>query len=409
MPPGGPEDLDPPALVRVQPDSSAVNVREGAVEFAFDDVVSERAQGVSSLADLFVVSPSFGRNVLSWRRTRLAVRPREGFRPNTTYRVTLLPGLTDLDGNVDSVGHSIVFSTGPAIARGVISGRVFEWMEERAAKQAWVEAIVLPDSIRYLAVTDSLGRFEMRNLPDGPYVIRAIVDGNKNRQIDPREAYDTMTVALRDSMDRTLHAVLRDTIGPGIQTVDVTDSLTLRLRFDHPLDTAFVIDTTWLTLRGRDSVAIPLARALGARTVRRLAEDSARAKAREDSTRMANDTTRRADTTRARAAAPPRPAPARTPAGPQPARDTTPPPRPTVAIPETEVIVRLTLPLAPNSNYVMHAEGVRGITRHTRSSARRFQTPRARADTARRDTSRTSRDTARTRRDTLSLPLLRPQ
>ncbi|MBL8959681.1 MAG: Ig-like domain-containing protein, partial [Gemmatimonadetes bacterium] len=191
VPPGGPEDLDPPALVRVRPDTGAVNVRADAIGFDFDDVVSERPQGATSLADLFLISPSRGRTALSWRRTRLEVRPREGFRPNTTYRVTLLPGLVDLDGNVDSVGHSLVFSTGPTIATGVITGRVFDWMAEKVAPQALVEAIVLPDSLRYLAVADSLGRFSIRNLPAGSYVLRGLVDQNKNRFADARELYDT--------------------------------------------------------------------------------------------------------------------------------------------------------------------------------------------------------------------------
>ena len=39
-PPGGPPDPTPPVIVRVSPDSGAVNVRPDEVEFRFDEVVS---------------------------------------------------------------------------------------------------------------------------------------------------------------------------------------------------------------------------------------------------------------------------------------------------------------------------------------------------------------------------------
>lgn len=404
VPPGGPEDLDAPTLIRVRPDTDAVNVRTDAVGFDFDDVVSERPQGATALAELFLISPSRGPTSLSWRRTRLEVRPRGGFRPNTTYRVTLLPGLVDLDGNVDTVGHSLVFSTGPSIATGVITGRVFDWMAERPAGQALVEALVLPDSLRYLAVADSLGRFAIRNLPEGPYVIRALVDQNKNRFADPRELYDTMTVALRDSMDRVLHALVRDTLGPNIQQVELVDSLTIRVKFDHPLDTALAIDLARFSLRNAaDSTPVTLARALGAREVRRLAEDSIRTKARQDSIRAANDTT--AADSAARPAPRPAPPPARAAARPgTPPRDTTPPPRPTVKLPEQEVVITLPRPLPPTTNFILRAEGMRTVLGRTRSSERRFATPRpprrTAADSARRDSAAVRRDTGTVRRDT---------
>lgn len=407
VPPGGPEDIDPPAVVASRPDTNAVNVRPGGLTLDFDDVISERPQGATRLADLFLISPSNGVVELSWRRTRLIVRPEGGFRPNTTYRVQMLPGLTDLDQNIDSIGRTIVFSTGPEIARGVVTGRVFEWLEERPAKQAWVEALVLPDSLRYLAVTDSLGTYALRNLPPGKYVLRTLVDGNKNRRLDPRELFDTASVTLADSMAYVLHAINRDTIGPGIDRVEFADSLNLRVRLDRALDTAFAIGATTFTLVDKDSAAVRIVRAIGGRVARREAADSARAKAVQDSIRQASDSTRR-DSTRApaRAAAPPRPtttqqALARAIAGRgrEEPRDTTPPPRPTVAIPELEVILRLERPLAPQSNYLLRATDLRSVVGVSRSSQRRFQTPRAQ----RRDSTQarpTPRDTGTTRRDT---------
>jgi hypothetical protein len=379
VPPGGPEDEEAPAVVRTRPDTNAVNVRAGSIGFDFDDVISERPQGAPTLADLFLISPSKGRNELSWRRTRLDVRPRGGFKPNTTYRVTLLPGLTDLDGNVDSVGTTVVFSTGPALATGKVAGIVFDWMEERGARGAVVEAIVLPDSLRYFAITDSVGRFEVLNMPPGQYVLRGLVDANRNRDVDPRELYDTMTVTLQDSLVRELHAIPRDTLGAGIERVEVVDTLSLRVRFDRALDTALVIAPSLFTLKKSDSTVAAIRAALGGRAYKKLQDDSARAKAVADSIKAASDTTRRPDSTRA-VVRPARPAPAR----PTAPVDTTPPPRPRVRIPDIEVILQLEQPLSPNTAYRLRAEGMRTVVGRARVSERQFTTPRARpaADTS---------------------------
>ena len=103
-PPGGAPDVAAPLLVRTTPDTSAVGVRAERVTFRFDEVVSERPSGAPSLGALFLISPTDGEPRVSWRRDAVTVAPRRGFRANTVYTVTLLPGLADLRGNVRTEG-----------------------------------------------------------------------------------------------------------------------------------------------------------------------------------------------------------------------------------------------------------------------------------------------------------------
>ncbi len=421
VPPGGPEDLDPPTVQRVRPDTNAVNVRAEAITFNFSEVVSERPQGAGGLAGLFLISPSWGEHSVSWRRTTVSVRPRGGLRPNTTYTVRMIPGLTDLENNVDSAGATIVFSTGATIAQGNLRGIVFDWLAERPAPQAMIEAFPLPtprDSIRYLTIADSAGRFDLGHVPPGRYLLRAAVDQNKNRIVDPRELYDTMSVTLVDSLRREVLAFVHDTIGPGIQTVTIVDSVTLRVLMDRALDTALVIDTSRFSLRSGsargDSATVPIVRALTRQQDDQRKADSVRTKAVQDSIRRVarEDSVRAADTTRA-AAGPPPPAPSRR--GPPPRRagapttpaagaDTStrePPPKPSVGAPATEIILTLGTPLTPLTGYRLRAREMRTLLRYTRTSERVFNTPRARpaADSTARDTSR-----ARPRPDTSTVP-----
>jgi hypothetical protein len=377
----------------VRPDTNTTNVRADAIGFEFDEVISERPQGAPNLAELFLISPSSGANSLSWRRTRLEVSPRGGLKPNTTYSVVMLPGVTDLDGNVDSIGTSVVFSTGPAIATGRLRGVVFDWIAERAAPRAFIEAFALPDSTRYLGFADSTGRYDLAHLPPGRYLLRGLVDQNRNRLLDPRELYDTMTVTLADSLRVALHAVARDTLGPSIERVELVDSLTIRVRFDRVLDTAFVITPAAFVLKTSDSTIVPLASAIGGRAFQRQTDDSVRAAAARDSVRRAQqaDSARRADSLRTGRVAP-RPAAPR----PAPAADTTrePPLKPAIRTPDVEAVLRLGTPLTPGSAFRLRAVELRSIVGVARSSERTFTTPRARpaADTAAaRDTGSTSR------------------
>jgi len=103
-------------------------------------VVTERPQGVTNLGDLFVVSPRQGAPNVSWHREEISVKPRKGWLPNTTYTVTMLPGIADLRGNVRNTGAATFFSTGPAIDNGAIVGSVYDLVTGATVAGALVEA-----------------------------------------------------------------------------------------------------------------------------------------------------------------------------------------------------------------------------------------------------------------------------
>ena len=390
------------------PDSNATNVRGGGIAFQFDEVVSERPRNARDLGDLFIVSPSRGPSGISWRRTRVEIRPRGGLRPNTTYTVRLLPGMVDLDGNVDSTGVRLVFSTGPSLATGRITGRVFDWVAARPAANAVVQAIMLPDSLRYATEADSSGAFTITHLPPGQFLVRALIDANRNNALDVRELFDSLTITLADSFSRDMLAAVRDSLGSGIATADVRDSLMLRLALDRPLDTLFVPSARYFSIRAADSTVVPFDTILTQADVDRMTADSIRAKAVQDSVRRVfiADSIRAADSVRAAAA--PRPAtpaaPPPRPSGRRPGVSNVPPtaptrdtasrviPKPTARIPVMVLYIKFAQPLRPSSQYRITADSLRSVTGDVRTSSRVFTTPRPRADTG-----RVRPDTGRTR------------
>ena len=394
-PPGGPEDRNPPHLLRVSPDTNAVNARPRSVELRFDEIINERpARGGADISALFLVSPRRGRVDVRWHRSRIEIRPRRGFQPNTTYIVTQLAGVSDLRGNSDSVQHRYIFSTGPTRAPGTIHGRVFDWVAARVAPRAYVEAIRLPDSLTYGEYADSVGQFTVRYLQPGRYLLRAIIDANTNRVLDRRELFDSATITLGDSVTREMLAFVHDSIGAGVAEVEVRDSLTLRVTFDRPLQPRVAVSAAQFSLKSADSAVVPITSfALGS-AYEKAQADSARAKAVQDSIAQARraDSIRRANPQAAPPPARPAPAPAPPARRPGAARDTTPPPKPSAPIPETYAIIKLGRALTSATSYRLHADSLRSLMGIARSSDRVFTTPRPRAP---RDTTRPPGDSGR--------------
>lgn len=341
VPPGGPPDVAPPVLLRVSPDTNSVGQRPRAVVLRFDEVISEQPRGGSGggaaadgnlLAGIVTVSPRSGAVEVDWGRERLAIRPRRGFRPNTTYTITVGPGLADVRGNALDTAIVVTFATGPTLDRAQLRGVVFDWVGGKASPRAVVEAASATDTtLVFTAIAGEDGRFVIPNVPPGRYLVRGTLDVNTNRFADPREPFDTARgIAVvppvlpaaprdtgrvradtgraaarrdsaaarpappaRDTLAVSLYAFARDTVRPRVTQVQAgADSVTLRLTFDRPLLPGQRLDTASVRILAADSTPV---RVLAVRTPAQV--DSLQ------KARAAADSAARADSLRARGGA----------------------------------------------------------------------------------------------------------
>lgn len=269
-PPGGPEDKAPPQILSLSIDTNATSVTSGKLEVIFDEVISERPSvpgaaggGPVTLDAVVLMSPRTGSAKVSWHRERITIEPRGGFRPNTTYRVTLMPGIADIRGNVSSAATSIVFSTGPSVLPFSIVGRVFNWEANTVAPGAFVEAIAnagTADSLIHVTVADSAGRFEVGPLGPGQYLVRSFIDTDYNRALGVVERWDTTTVTVTDHRPSIeLRAIQRDTAPIGVQRIEVLDSTWVRVLLDKPFDSRTTLQPALATLRQSDSTELAIA------------------------------------------------------------------------------------------------------------------------------------------------------
>jgi hypothetical protein len=388
-PPGGPPDAAAPVMVGTRPDSMGVFPGfDGDVEFQFDETVSEGSMpnlgfGNGDLEKLVILSPDTLVPRVSWERSRITVRPREGWKPNTVYRVELLPGVFDLRRNQYKAGQVVTFTTGAPLPTDTLSGLVVDWPARQPAKLAAIELLLLPDSTVYRTQTDSAGKFTISPLPHGRYLVRGYVDQNRNRRMDARESWDTVASVPAPSAAAILWLAPRDTAPPRIMAVTPHDTTAVEIQLSQAFDPYQEIGVANLQLLALpDSTPVPLAsfRATGL-------DDSlvARAKAVADSVRSDSLRRARGDTTAAKppAAPPARPAAApaqqgRTPRGlrPAPPVDST-----VIKLAQTRpalgdrLVLRPARPLGSERSYLVVLSGVRNLNGAAGTVIQGFQTP----------------------------------
>lgn len=402
VPPGGRPDESAPLVLSVTPGNNSVSSKAKSVEVKFDEVISETPRGVQNLSDLVFISPKSGKPDVDWGRTRITIRPSKGWKPNTVYSVQIKQGIVDLRGNALDSAIRVVFSTGPTIPDTRVEGAVFDWGAARGLSGAVVEAIA-EDSTTYQAVADTAGRYSLRNLPVGPYLLRAYGDKNTNRELDPLELWDSVRVTVVQSTAAEFYAFQHDTVGLRISDIALQDSgRTIKVGFDKPFSPIQQFTLSSVRVLGADSQ--PVALKLVETTRERRLADSLKTKARtdslekirrakEDSTpglRERNDSLARVRTADSIAAAErvrrdqerlaAREA-ARNrngrPARPLPPRDTTPPPKMNRPLIYSELFITLDTVLPPQKQFRVQVLDVRSLSEVSKSPSRTITTPRA--------------------------------
>ena len=394
-PPGGPPDAAPPQIVSITPKSMTEGAKIEDIEIKFDEVISEVPKGGQDLTGLVFISPRVRNTDVSWHRDRITIHPKGGWKPNTVYSVQVSSGIQDLRNNTIDSSITVVFSTGGPIPNTNITGVAFDWVAGRAAVKALIEAIA-KDSTIYQVLSDSVGRFNLRHAPPGEYAVRAVIDRNANRVLDPTEGFDTVRVLLTERADVELYAFPHDTVGLRVSEVkaEPQDSLrVLKVTFDKPLAPDQELVPSQFTIKRGDSsvVGVTLVQSVTQRAV----DDSLRQKAKADSTAAANlaktDTSAaaraRADTLARRRTADSIAAVERAARearrlalvrGGRPVeQDTTKPPkmkRPTVS---PDVYITLAEALRPGTPYRLFVTNVRSLSGTVKSPERGFVTPRA--------------------------------
>ena len=258
-PPGGPEDLRPPIVVRTVPDTfELLGTLDGLIRFEFDERISERSSS-GTLDNAVIISPRSGELVVRHDSRSLTIELLGGFRPDLVYRVTLLPVVRDLFGNQMRDPFELVFSTGGETVPTTLAGIAWDRITGSGVNDYQVWATSLDDdSIVHVAVTDNQGVYAFRYIPGANYEITAFDDRNADGVLDMMEIQGSRRLSIEngDTVFLDFPVLQPDTTPATLVTASALDSVTLLLEFDDYLDPALVLETIGLTVTSEDSTGV---------------------------------------------------------------------------------------------------------------------------------------------------------
>ena len=258
-PPGGPEDLRPPIVIRTVPDTfELLGTMDGSIRFEFDERISERPSS-GTFDNAVIISPRTGEVVVGHSSRSLTVELVGGFRPDLVYRVTLLPVVRDLFGNQMRDPFELIFSTGAEAVPTTLAGIAWDRVTGSGVDEYQVWATALDeDSVVHVAVTDNQGVYAFRYIPGANYEITAFNDRNADAVIDMMEIQGSRSLSIEngDTVFLNFPVLQPDTTSATLVTASALDSVTLLLEFDDYLDPGLVLETITLTVATEDGTDV---------------------------------------------------------------------------------------------------------------------------------------------------------
>ncbi|WP_343488187.1 Ig-like domain-containing protein [Allomuricauda sp. d1] len=195
-PTGGPKDIEPPVLLRTDPENLTTNFDGNTIRLYFDEYIKlEDVQNQLVVSPPLKYQPEITPQGSASKYIELTFK--DTLRENTTYTVNFGQSIVDNnEGNPNSF-LSYVFSTGDYIDSLSLSGAVKDAFNRTADQFVSVmlyeiDSIYNDSSIykyppNYITNTlDSLPLFQLNNLKAGSYRLFAIKDKGKNNVFDQR-------------------------------------------------------------------------------------------------------------------------------------------------------------------------------------------------------------------------------
>ena len=263
-PSGGPEDREGPTVVAMEPASEAVNVRKNSrIVLTFSEWLhTSSSKGIAIYPEIPIKTKVRGK--------RLEIKPADPLNDSTTYHVVITTALKDLRNNPMGEPLSIVFSTGPALDSGTISGCVAD-----PSKQPLQPVVALfrapwhPDDTgftgpaSYLAQSDSSGTFTLNHVRTGSYYCIAFNDKNGDSRLDAgTESLFTPTDSIVTISAKPNEIILYpsefDTLRQSIASVKAIDNRTIVGYWKKPWDSLMYPSPMRIQMLQRLILSLPL-------------------------------------------------------------------------------------------------------------------------------------------------------
>lgn len=194
LPPmGGKKDSIPPMMIKAVPADSGTNANAKTIVLEFNEYIQ-----LQNIQQQLIVSPvPLIQPQIEGRLKTVTIKLKDTLRPNTTYSFGFGDALQDINENNPLRNFTYVFSTGPTIDSGKLSGRVL--LAETGKADSTILVILQPElsdtAVRtkrplYFTRMNKEGFFTFRYLSPGNYNVFALKDADGGLKYDqPSETF----------------------------------------------------------------------------------------------------------------------------------------------------------------------------------------------------------------------------
>jgi len=193
-PTGGPKDLDPPQLVKTEPDNMTLNFKAKKIRLYFDEYIK-----LEDVQEQLIISPplKYTPEISPQGGTSkfVEIKIKDTLKENTTYTFNFGQSIVDNNEGNPASFLTYVFSTGNYIDSLTVSGVVKDAFNKKADQfisvmlyeidSAYNDSTIYQRPPNYITNTlDSTIIFTLQNLKEGRYAMFAIKDEAKNNVFD---------------------------------------------------------------------------------------------------------------------------------------------------------------------------------------------------------------------------------
>jgi len=191
---GGPKDIDPPVLIKAEPENLTTNFKAKRIRLTFDEYIK-----LQDIQDQLIVSPPLKyRPEISPQggvQKYVEIKIKDTLKANTTYTFNFGQSVQDNNEGNPLSFLTYVFSTGDYIDSLEVLGVVKDAYNKKADEfvsvmlyeidTAYTDSTIYKKPPNYITNTlDSTVIFNLKNLKEGKYAMFALKDDAKNNLFD---------------------------------------------------------------------------------------------------------------------------------------------------------------------------------------------------------------------------------
>ncbi len=193
-PSGGPKDVDPPQLIRAEPENMTINFNAKKIRLYFNEYIKlEKVQDQLIISPPLKYTPQITPQGGASKYVEIIIK--DTLKPNTTYTFNFGQSIVDNNEGNPARFLTYVFSTGDYIDSLTVSGVVKDAFNQKADQfisvmlyeldSTYTDSTLYKRPPNYITNTlDSSVIFTLRNLKEGKYALFAIKDEAKNNIFD---------------------------------------------------------------------------------------------------------------------------------------------------------------------------------------------------------------------------------